>query len=114
MAPEIVNKVEYCGPPADVWAMGVLLFALLNGRFPFKGKNDPELYAKINKVDLVFGDHMTTASKNFLMRIFKTNAEERPTMRELLKDPWLTITEFEHENFMRGNFSTSNLFNLPS
>lgn len=37
MAPEIVSKKEYLGPPADAWALGVLYFALLNGRFPFKG-----------------------------------------------------------------------------
>jgi serine/threonine protein kinase len=37
MAPEIVNKEEYCGPPADIWALGVLLYILLCGTFPFKG-----------------------------------------------------------------------------
>lgn len=37
MAPEIVLKKEYYGPPADVWALGVLLFALLCGFFPYKG-----------------------------------------------------------------------------
>lgn len=37
MAPEIVSKKEYCGPPADVWALGVLMFALLCGRFPYRG-----------------------------------------------------------------------------
>ncbi len=35
MAPEIVNKTEYCGPPADIWALGVLLFTLLCGTFPY-------------------------------------------------------------------------------
>ena len=47
MAPEIVMKSEYCGPPADMWASGVLLYALMNGQFPFKGQNDKELYKKI-------------------------------------------------------------------
>jgi MAP/microtubule affinity-regulating kinase len=47
MAPEIVSKTEYSGPPADIWALGVLLFALLCGRFPFKGQNDKELYSHI-------------------------------------------------------------------
>lgn len=45
MAPEIVNKREYAGPPADIWALGVLLYALLCGNFPFKGKTN--LYSHI-------------------------------------------------------------------
>jgi MAP/microtubule affinity-regulating kinase len=47
MSPEIVSRKEYCGPPADVWALGVLLFAILCGSFPFRGSNDRELYRKI-------------------------------------------------------------------
>lgn len=37
MAPEIAQKTEYCGPPVDIWATGVLFFVLLSGKFPFKG-----------------------------------------------------------------------------
>ena len=48
MAPEIVNKTEYCGPPADVWALGVLLFTMLCGCFPYRGATDAELYGKIS------------------------------------------------------------------
>ena len=49
MAPEIVSKIEYSGPPADIWALGVLLYALLCGKFPFRGQNDKELYNNIQK-----------------------------------------------------------------
>ena len=51
MAPEIVLKTEYCGPPADIWAMGVLLFTILSGQFPYRGATDEELYNKICKAD---------------------------------------------------------------
>lgn len=37
MAPEIVKKIEYCGPPVDIWATGVLFYVLLSGKFPFRG-----------------------------------------------------------------------------
>ncbi len=43
MAPEIVSKIEYAGAPADIWALGVLLYALLSGKFPFKGVNNTDL-----------------------------------------------------------------------
>jgi serine/threonine protein kinase len=39
MAPEIVKKIEYRGPPVDIWATGVLFYVLLSGKFPFRGKS---------------------------------------------------------------------------
>ncbi len=51
MGPEIVNKTEYCGPPADIWALGVLLFTMLCGSFPYRGSTDAELYAKISNAE---------------------------------------------------------------
>ena len=35
LAPEIFLGKQYFGPPVDVWALGVILFAMLTGRFPF-------------------------------------------------------------------------------
>ena len=47
MAPELVRKHEYDGRQVDMWALGVLLYALLTGTFPFRGANETELYGKI-------------------------------------------------------------------
>lgn len=49
MPPEIVSKVSYYGKPADIWALGILLFKMLTGYFPFKGRNDRELFRKIKQ-----------------------------------------------------------------
>jgi len=38
MAPEIISKSEYEGPPTDIWAMGIILYTLLCGVFPFNSK----------------------------------------------------------------------------
>ena len=56
MAPEIVKKQEYFGKPADVLALGILLYAILFGKFPFKGRDDNELFRKISKCEFrIFG-----------------------------------------------------------
>jgi serine/threonine protein kinase len=38
MAPEILARQSY-GRQADIWSMGVLLYYVLFGDFPFKGIN---------------------------------------------------------------------------
>lgn len=38
MSPEIVSKEDYYGKPADIWALGILLFVMLHGYYPFKGE----------------------------------------------------------------------------
>ncbi|KAJ8930208.1 hypothetical protein NQ314_017016 [Rhamnusium bicolor] len=46
-APELVLGMQYLGPEVDVWAMGVLLYALLAGSLPFDDHNIDSLYKKI-------------------------------------------------------------------
>ena len=69
MAPEIVKKIEFCGPPADIYAAGVLLFAFFCGCFPYRGKDDKDLYKKIANDDLVIPDHVPPNPKKFIARM---------------------------------------------
>ena len=46
-----------------MWALGVLLFALLAGYFPFKGSNEKELYGKIQIGHYSFSDGMSKEVK---------------------------------------------------
>lgn len=34
-APEMILAKKYLGPEVDIWSLGVLLFAMVAGRFPF-------------------------------------------------------------------------------
>ncbi len=48
MAPELFTSKGYSGELADVFALGVVLFALLLGRPPFRVANlQDELYRRI-------------------------------------------------------------------
>ena len=46
-APELVSGRNYLGSEADIWSMGVLLYALLCGFLPFDDENISALYRKI-------------------------------------------------------------------
>lgn len=94
MAPEIVNKQEYLGAPTDIWATGVLLFALLCGQFPFKGSTDKELYVKISKAELVWPDiNISKEAKHVVSQMIKLS--NRCTAHELLKMPWIAGNKSE-------------------
>jgi serine/threonine protein kinase len=36
MSPEIVNKKNYLGQPADMWSIGVIAYIIAVGKAPFK------------------------------------------------------------------------------
>lgn len=54
MAPEIVRKIEFLAGPADVWALGILLYGLVCGSFPFKGISERDLYRNISRGEFEF------------------------------------------------------------
>lgn len=37
MPPEIILKKDYLGESADIWSIGILLYSILCGSFPFRG-----------------------------------------------------------------------------
>ena len=78
MSPEIVQKKEYRGETADVWALGVMLFVMLTGYFPYKGATDEELYRKINSADYPKHD-LNKLAAHLLARIFTLEPEQRIT-----------------------------------
>ena len=49
MSPEIVGNQAYNGASADIWACGVMLYALLTGTVPFKAQTEKELFRKIQR-----------------------------------------------------------------
>ena len=49
MSPEIVGSQAYNGASADIWACGVMLYALLTGTVPFKAQTEKELFRKIQR-----------------------------------------------------------------
>lgn len=69
-----------------------MLFTLLSGCFPYRGATDKELYKKIMRADYkIPSEVLVTLSNeaiNLLKRIFAIDANNRPSARDILNDPW--------------------------
>ena len=89
MAPEIVMRKEYSGPPADIWALGVLLFVMLSGCFPFKAPTDRELFKKIEKGIFSIPSHVSAGARDLIHRILVVNPAERLKASDIVSDCWL-------------------------
>ena len=91
MSPEIVQKKEYRGPPTDVWAAGVLFYAMLCGRFPFSGKHQRDLYAAIAEGNYVVPESakISNEARNLLAKMLVTEPLIRTNARGLLQDVYL-------------------------
>ncbi len=104
MAPEIVTKKEYCGPPADMWALGVLLFAMLSGKFPFKGATERELYKKVAHGEFTFPVCVGDKAKSLIRRLMSVDPLKRPTCEDVLLDPFMVETREKSANMPHIDF----------
>lgn len=88
MAPEIVSRIEYRGDKADVWALGVVLFIMLQGVFPFKGDSDTELYNKIKSGEFTLFHNISKEAIALIYGMLTVDADMRPSCEELLDYAW--------------------------
>jgi hypothetical protein len=93
MAPEIVKKEKYIAQFSDIWSLGVLLYSMLYGRFPFKGKTQEELFQKINEAKVEFPEDIEVNDKIkiLLKKIFVVFPTQRPSLQEILNEILLLI-----------------------
>ncbi|KAI9275930.1 hypothetical protein BDA99DRAFT_496838 [Phascolomyces articulosus] len=82
-APELLQGISYAGPPQDIWSLGILLHTLIFRETPF------------NEIDDILGDELRIRDPpypgptNLLHKMLSRDVDARPTIDEVLKDPWL-------------------------
>jgi serine/threonine protein kinase len=89
MAPEIVRRSEYEGKPVDMWSLGILLYAILCGYFPFRAKNYPDLYRRIARGVFEIPEELSSNAKDLIKQLLTMDPTQRLTAPGCLKHPWL-------------------------
>jgi len=93
MAPEIMSKNKY-GNKVDLWSLGVIIFEMLYGTVPFKGKNIIELIRNIETKTVEFPQNfnVTKNCKQLLIKLLKKDPKERLEWEELFENNWFNTT----------------------
>jgi serine/threonine protein kinase len=74
MAPEIVSKVDHCPVYTDMWSLGILFYVILQGNYPFRAKNENDLFEKIKKGQFEYiHNDISEKSKAFIESLLKVN-----------------------------------------
>lgn len=89
IAPEILLGTTYNAMKSDIWSCGIILYAMVTGRFPWTEKNMKLLTEQIISGEYFFPQFLSPKVKDFIKSFLNVNPEKRITIEEALKHPWL-------------------------
>ena len=87
-SPEMLSGKRYNGFKIDIWATGIILFAMLCGYLPFDDKDNNILFQKILECKIIFPKGLSHEAKDLLRKILVTNPKKRITIPEIKKHPF--------------------------
>lgn len=94
MAPEIVKRIPY-NHKVDVWSLGITLFVMLSGRFPFPNHhhNPKEMFKRIANgqmnYDILFDKEISENAIDLIHQMCNVDPLSRISIHDALNHPWI-------------------------
>ena len=104
-SPEMLSGKTYNGFKIDIWATGIILFAMLSGFLPFDDKDNNILFQKILECKITFPKFLSHDAKDLLEKILVINPLKRINIQNIKKHPfYLKGKEIFEKNFTISYF----------
>merc|ERR1719285_887999 len=116
MAPELIQNMGKrsgeCSKKIDMWAFGVCLFAILNGKLPFEGESKSELFRNIVKQKkLKFRSKgLSSDAKDLIFKLLKRSPDNRFSVDEALEHPWILRSGMNESEILQSTVDALKLF----
>ena len=96
MAPEINEQKFYNGTEVDIFSMGVILYSIVVGKFPFEratANNDFYSLIKNGQIEKFFElsgtEGLSAEFKDLISKMLAYEGSQRPTIEEIRTHPWM-------------------------
>ncbi|KAM4841909.1 tribbles homolog 3 [Thomomys bottae] len=90
VGPEILSsRASYSGKAADIWSLGVALFTMLAGHYPFQDSEPVLLFGKIRRGAFALPEDLSAQARCLVRCLLRREPAERLPATGILLHPWL-------------------------
>ena len=93
-APECLCKIQYDGRLADIWSLGVILYAMVTGEHPWDVSNTSVMLKQIMKCNFKCPSYLTPACKDLITSMLRLKPSDRIPIQKILEHPWMQYSEW--------------------
>lgn len=90
VGPEILSsRPSYSGKAADVWSLGVALFTMLAGHYPFQDSEPALLFGKIRRGTFALPGGLSAPARCLIRCLLRKEPSQRLAAPSIPLHPWL-------------------------
>jgi len=84
---------DYDAASADSWTLGILLYRMVAGRYPYMDPNIDKQYYRITLQPIPMPDFLSDSLKSLLYMLLQKDWTKRISIQDILHHPWCKTSE---------------------